>query len=130
MSTALQEVSCIADRFFITEPPRKTHIQSTACKIPGWMTHKMESRFPGEYQQCQIHNDTTLVPENEKDLKSILMKIRDKSEKPGLKLNVQNTKIMASGPIKGKENEVAQSCTTLCDPMDCSPPGFSVHGIL
>ena len=53
-------------------------------------------------------DDTTLMPESEKDLNSILIKVRDKSEKPGLKLNVQNTKIMASGPIKGKESEVAQ----------------------
>ena len=47
------------------------------------------------------------MPESEKDLNSILMKVRDKSEKPGLKLNIQNTKIMPSGPIKGKESEVS-----------------------
>ena len=39
------------------------------------------------------------MPESEKDLNSILMKVRDKSEKPGLKLNIQKTKIMASGPM-------------------------------
>ena len=70
------------------------------------------------------------------------------NEKVGLKLNIQKTKIMASGPISSweidkntgvgchcllqcmkvkSESEVAQSCLTLCDPMDCSLPGFPVH---
>ena len=44
-------------------------------------------------------NDTTLMAENEEDLKSLLMKVKQKSEKAGLKLNIQKTKIMASGPI-------------------------------
>ena len=120
------------------------------------------------------------------------MKVKEESEKAGLKLNIQNMKIMAYGPITSwqidgepietvrnfiflgskitadgdcsheikrhlllgrkamtnvdsifksrditlptkacivKENEVAQSCATLCDPMDCSPPGSSIHGI-
>ena len=41
----------------------------------------------------------TLMAESEEDLKSLLMKVKDKSEKVGLKLNIQKTKIMASGPI-------------------------------
>ena len=44
-------------------------------------------------------DDTTLMAENEEELKSLLMKVKEKSEKGGLKLNVQKTKIMASGPI-------------------------------
>ena len=44
-------------------------------------------------------DDTTLVAENEEELKSILMKVKEESEKAGLKLNIQKTKIMASGPI-------------------------------
>ena len=44
-------------------------------------------------------DDTTLVAESEKELKSLLMKIKEESEKVGLKLNIQKTKIMASGPI-------------------------------
>ena len=43
--------------------------------------------------------DTTLMAENEEELKSLLMKVREESEKVGLKLNIQKTKIMASGPI-------------------------------
>ena len=43
--------------------------------------------------------DTTLVAESEKELKSLLMRVKEENEKAGLKLNIQNTKIMASGPI-------------------------------
>ena len=44
-------------------------------------------------------NDTILMPESEEELKSLLMKVKEESEKVGLKLNIQKTKIMASGPI-------------------------------
>ena len=44
-------------------------------------------------------DDTTLMPESEEELKSLLMKVKEESEKVGLKLNIQKTKIMASGPI-------------------------------
>ena len=44
-------------------------------------------------------NDTTLMEESEEELKSLLMKVKEKSEKVGLKLNIQKTKIMASGPV-------------------------------
>ena len=60
----------------------------------GWRKHKLESRLPGE-----IWHDTTLIAESEEELKSFLMKVKKESEKVGLKLNIQKTKIMASGPI-------------------------------
>ena len=44
-------------------------------------------------------DDSTLMPESEEELKSLLMKVKEQSEKPGLKLNIQKTNIMASGPI-------------------------------
>ena len=44
-------------------------------------------------------DDTTLMVESEEELKSLLMKVKEESEKAGLKLNIQKTKIMASGPI-------------------------------
>ena len=44
-------------------------------------------------------DDTTLMAESEEELKSLLMKVKDESEKAGLKLNIQKTKVMASGPI-------------------------------
>ena len=48
-------------------------------------------------------DDTTLMAENEEELKSLLMKVKEESEKVGLKLNIQKTKIMASGPITSWE---------------------------
>ena len=48
-------------------------------------------------------DDTTLMAESEEELKSLLMKVRDQSEKLGLKFNIQKTKIMASGPIPSWE---------------------------
>ena len=48
-------------------------------------------------------DDTTLMAESEKELKSLLMKVKEESEKVGLKLNIQKTKIMASGPIASWE---------------------------
>ena len=59
---------------------------------------KLESRLPGGINNLGYADDTTLMAESEK-LKSLLMKVREESEKVGLKLNIQKTKIMASGSI-------------------------------
>ena len=65
----------------------------------GWMKHKLESRLPGEIAITSDYaDDTTLMSESE-ELKSLLMKVKEESEKVGLKLNIQKTKIMASSPI-------------------------------
>ena len=64
-----------------------------------WKKHKLESRLLGE---ISITSDT-LMAESEEELKSLLMKVKEKSEKVGLKLNIQKTKIMASGPITSWE---------------------------
>ena len=66
------------------------------------------------------------MAESEEELKSLWMKVKEESEKVGLKLNVQKTKIMASDAAA----KSLQSCPTLCDPIDDSPPvspslGFS-----
>ena len=60
-------------------------------------------------------DDTTLVEESEEELKSLLMKVKEESEKVGLKLNIQKTKIMASGPITSWEidGEKWKQCQTL-----------------
>ena len=50
-----------------------------------------------------MQNDTTLMAESEEELKSLLMKVKEESEKVGLQLNIQKTKIMASGPITSWE---------------------------
>ena len=115
------------------------------------------------------------MAESEEELKSLLMKVKEESERAGLKLSFEKTKILASIPITSwqidgetmqtvtdfiflgskitadidrsheikrhlllgrkamtnlkSESEVAQSCPTLCVPMDCSLPGSSVYGI-
>ena len=63
----------------------------------GWMKHKLKLRLPGEISITS--DDTTLMAESEEELKSFLMKVKEESEKVGLKLNIQKTKIMASGPF-------------------------------
>ena len=118
-------------------------------------------------------DDTTLMAENEEELKSLLMNVKEEREKVGLKLNIQKTQIMASGPItlwqideervadfmflggskiaadgdcsheiksclllgrKGMTNlcyaKSLQLYPTLCNPIDSSPPGSPVPGIL
>ena len=71
---------------------------------------------------------TTLMAESEEELKSLLMKVKEESEKVGLKLNIHKTKIMVSGPIRSDQiRSVAQSCLTLCDPMNRSTPALPVH---
>ena len=62
------------------------------------MKHKLESRLPGEISNLRYADDTKLMAESKEELKSLLMKVKE-SEKVGLKLNIQKTKIMASGPI-------------------------------
>ena len=82
-------------------PAYLTYMQSTSCETLGWKKHKLESRLPGE---ISIISDTQMIPplwlaESEEELKSLLMKVKEGSEKVGLKFNIQKTKIMASGPI-------------------------------
>ena len=65
----------------------------------GWKKHKLESRFPGE---ISITPDMQMT-ESEEELKRLLMKVKEESEKVGLKLNIQKMKIMASSPITSRE---------------------------
>ena len=72
--------------------------------MPGWMKHKLESRLQGEISiTSDMQMTTTVMAESEEELKSFLMKVKEESEKVGLKLNIQKTKIMASGPITSWE---------------------------
>ena len=66
-----------------------------------WKKHKLESRLLGEI--AVTSDDTTLMVESEEELKSLLMKVKQESEKVGLKLNVQKMKIMHPVPsLHGK----------------------------
>ena len=69
--------------------------------------HKLESRLPGEISitsNVQMM-PPTLMAESEEELKSLLMKVKEESEKAGLKLNIQKTKIMAISPITSWQND-------------------------
>ena len=80
-------------------PAYLTYMQNTSCKILDWIKHKLESRLlERNINNLRYADDTTLTAESE-ELKSLLMKVKEESEKVGLKLNIQKTKIMASGPI-------------------------------
>ena len=137
----------------------------------GWMTHKLESKLPGEISTTSYMQMTSLLWQTMKRNQRTSW-WRWESTKASLKLNIHKTKIMASDPITsweidGKivetvtiiflvpkisadgdcnhkitrhlllgrkampdlESEVAQSYLTLCDPMDCSLPGSTIHGI-
>ena len=73
-------------------------MQSTSWETLGCKKHKLESRLPN-INNLRYADDTTLMAESEEELKSLLMKVKEESEKLGLKLNIQKMKIMASGPI-------------------------------
>ena len=73
-------------------PVYLTYTQGTSCKMLGCVTHKLESRLLGE---ISITSNMQTTPQ----VKSPLMKVKEENEKAGLKLNIQKTKIMASGPI-------------------------------
>ena len=69
--------------------------------MPGWMKHKLESRLLGEISitsNMRYTDDTTLMAKI-KELKSLLMKVKEESGEVNLKLNIQKTKIMASDSI-------------------------------
>ena len=67
----------------------------------GWTKHKLESRY---INNLKYADDTILMAESKEELKSLLMMMKEESEKTGLKLNIQHTKIMASGPISSVQS--------------------------
>ena len=110
-------------------PAYLTSMQSTSCEMPGWMKHKLESRLLGRnINNLRYGDDTTIMAESE-ELKNLLMKVKEESEKVGLKLNIQKSKIMASGPITswqidGETMETVRDCSFLNSKItadgDCS----------
>ena len=77
------------------QPAYLTKMQSTSCKMSSWIMNKMESRLLGEISVTSDGDDTTPMAEREEELKSLLMKVKEESEKASLKLNIQKMKIMA-----------------------------------
>ena len=80
-------------------PAYLTYKQNISFEMLHWMKHKLESRLLGEISLTWYAGDTTLMAESKEELKSLLRKAKEENEKADLKLNIQKTKIMASGPI-------------------------------
>ena len=80
-------------------PAYLTYMHSTSWEMLNWMKHKLESGFRGETANNLRYADDTTLMEESKEPKSVLKKVKEEIEKVGLKLNIQKTKIMASGPI-------------------------------
>ena len=74
-------------------------MQSTSYEMQGWMTHKLEKRLPGEISTTLDMQMIPLKAYSQEELKSLLMSVKEESEKAGLKLDIQKTKIMAFTPI-------------------------------
>ena len=83
----------------------------------GWTKHKLESRLPGEISNLRYADNTALMAESEEELKSLLMKVKEESEKVGLELNIQKTKIMAAGLITSWQidGETVETVETVAD---------------
>ena len=112
-------------------PAYLTYVQSTSCEMLGWMKHKLESKLPGgrNINNLRYADDTSIMAESEEELKSLLMKVKEESEKVGLKLNIQEMKIMSSGPftswqIDGERMETVRDFiflgSTITEDGDCS----------
>ena len=80
------------------QPAYLTCMQCASWGMLAWMKHKLESRLL-ESSNLKYADDTTLMAESEEELKSLLMKVKEESEKAALKLNIEKMKMVASGPI-------------------------------
>ena len=98
------------------------YMQSTSYEMPGWMTHKLESRLLGEIPTTSdMQMRTTLIVESKEELKSLLLRVIEESEKLGLKLSIQKTKIMASDLITSWQidEETMETVTDLVSKSHC-----------
>ena len=75
------------------------YVQTTSCKMSGWMKHKLIKTARRNNSSLRYADHSTIMAESDEELKSLLMKVKEECEKAGLKLSIQKTKIMASGPI-------------------------------
>ena len=81
-------------------PAYLTYMWRTSCKMLDWIKPQAGIKIVRRnINNLRYADDTTLVAESKEELKSLLMKVKEESEKASLKLNIQKTKIMASGPI-------------------------------
>ena len=95
-------------------------MQSTSWETLGWKKHKLAGR---NINNLRYADDTTLMAESEEELKNLLMKMKEESENVGLELNIQKTKIMASGPITSwqADGEALKDGEAVSDFIFCAP---------
>ena len=82
----------------ILSPHFLSSVQNKSCEMPSWMNHKPESRLPEKYQQPQVCTWYHFYVESEEEVKSLLMRVKRKTEKFSLKLNIQKTKTVVYRP--------------------------------
>ena len=78
----------VYDKAVYYHPAYLTSMQSTSYEMLGWMKHKLETRLPGEISINSYADDITQTLETEEELKSLLMSVKEDSEKAGSKLNI------------------------------------------
>ena len=86
-------------------PAYLTYMQSTSWETLDWKKQAGIKIAGRNINNLRDADDTTVMAESEEELKSLLMKVKEESEKFGLKLNIQKTMIMASGPITSWETD-------------------------
>ena len=94
--------------------------------MPGWMKHKPESKTAGrDINNLRYADDTILMAESKEELKSLLMKVKEKSEKAGLKRNIQKTTTMESSPVTlwQIDGEPMETVETL---FSCAPKSLQI----
>ena len=84
-------------------PAYLTYMQSKSCEMPDYEAQAGIKIAGGNINNLRYAKDTTLKAESKEELKSLLMKVKEETEKIGLKLNIQKTKIMASSSITSWE---------------------------
>ena len=111
-------------------PAYLTYMESTSCEMLGWINHKLESRLPcgRNINNLRYADDTILIAESEEELKSLL-KVKEESEKFGLKLNIRKTKIMASCPIAPWQIDEETVTDFIWGGSKITADGDCIHGI-
>ena len=88
-------------------PADLSYMQSISYEMLGWMNHKLIAGR--KINNLRYADDTTLMAESEEELKSLLMRVKEESDKAGLKLNIQKTTMMVSGTITSWQIEGGKS---------------------
>ena len=84
-------------------PAYLTYIQNPSCEMLGWKKHKLESRLPGKIPITSDMQKTHFMAESEEELKSLLMKVKEESEKVALKLNIR--KLRSWHPVPSRHGK-------------------------